>query len=48
MEQAAQVGDRDTVPEGVQETWRCGTERDEHSGDGLMVGLADLSGLFQS
>jgi len=30
-----------------QETWRCSTEgRSGHGGDGLMVGLDDLRGLF--
>ena len=40
-----------TVPGGVQEEGRCGTEGHEydgHSGDGSTVGLDDLSGLFQS
>ena len=34
---------------GVQELSRCGTENmvSELRGDGLMVGLNDLSGLFQ-
>jgi len=34
-----------TIPGGVQEPWRCGTEG--RGGDGQMVGLDDLRGLFQ-
>ena len=38
-----------TVRGNVQETCRCGTEGcvSGHGGDGLMVGLDGLSGLFQ-
>ena len=38
-----------TILGGVQETCRCGTEGcvSGHGGDGLMVGLDGLSGLFQ-
>ena len=38
-----------TAQGGADELWRCGTEDvvSGHSGDGLMVGLNDLSGLFQ-
>ena len=43
LEQAAHGDGGDTPPGGVQEMWRCGTEG--HGGDGLMVGLDDLSGL---
>jgi len=48
-EEAAQGGGGVTAPGGVQEMWRCGTEGcgSGHGGDGLMVGLGDLSGLFQ-
>ena len=50
LKHAAQGGGRVTIPEGVQETWRCNTEG--HSlvgniGARWMVGLDDLSGLFQ-
>jgi len=40
-----------TAPGAVQATWRCGTEGmwfSGHGGDGLIVGLDDLSSLFQS
>ena len=35
-----------TAQGGADELWRCGTEDvvSGHSGDGLMVGLNDLSG----
>ena len=50
LEWAGQGGDGVTVPVGVQETWRCGSE-----GHGLVgnvggrwtVGLDDLRGLFK-
>ena len=48
MAQAAQGGGEVTVPGGVQEPRRCGTERHGQWAwwGGLMVGN-DLSGLFQ-
>ena len=51
LKQTAQRGSAVTVPGGVQETWRCGTEG--HGlvgmvGDGLTVELDDLCNLFQS
>ena len=49
LEQAAQVGGGVTVPGSAQEAWRCGAEGHEaisgHGGDGLAVGLGDLSGF---
>jgi len=37
-----------TIPGGVQETWRCGTEgHSEHGGDGSLFRLDDRSSLFQ-
>lgn len=33
------------MPEAAQEMWICGTEG--HGGDGLMLELRDLRGLFQ-
>jgi len=46
LAQAAQGGGGVTVPRGVQELWRSGTEVSGCGGDGFMVGLDDLSGLF--
>ena len=50
LEQAAQGGGGVNVPGDVQETFMCGTEDTVrgHGGDGLIVGLNDLRGLFQS
>jgi len=49
--QAAQEGGAVTVYGGVQEPWRCGTERlwsvGSTGGGELSVGLDDLRGLFQ-
>ena len=47
---AAQGGGGVTVPGGVQELWRCGTEGRVQWAwwDGLMVGINDLRGLSQS
>jgi len=47
--QAAQGGGGVTNPGGVPEPCGCGTEDvvSGHGGDGLMVGLGDLRGLFQ-
>ena len=49
--QAAQKGGAVTVYGGVQEPWRCGTERlwsvGSTGGGELSVGLDDLRGLFQ-
>ena len=36
----------DSVPRGVQELWRCGTEGNDQWG-WVGVGLGDLRGLFQ-
>ena len=49
LEQTAQGGGRLTIPESVQEKGRGGTEMrfSGHGGDGLTVGLDDLSRLFQ-
>ena len=48
MAQAAQGGGGVTVPGGVQEPCRCDTvgRGEWYDGDGLTVGLDDLSGLF--
>ena len=47
--EAAQGGGGVTIPGGVQGKGGCGNEDmvSGHGGDGLMVGLDDLSGLFQ-
>jgi len=45
LEQDAKGGGGVIIPGGVQEMCRCVTEG--HGGDELMVGLDDLSGLFQ-
>ena len=47
--QAAQGGGGVTVSGGVEGMCGCGTEDmvNGHGGDGLAVGLDDLSGLFQ-
>ena len=47
--QAAQGGGEVTIPGGVPEPCGCGTEgRGQWAGgDGLVVGLGDLRGLFQ-
>ena len=49
MAEAAQGGGGVTIPGGVQGKGGCGNEDmvSGHGGDGLMVGLDDLSGLFQ-
>jgi len=49
LAQAAQRGVAVTIPGGVQEPQRRGTEDtvSGHGGDELMVGLNDTSGLFQ-
>ena len=50
MEQAAQGGGEVTNPRSIQETFRCCTEGHGlvgNIGDGWMVGLDDLRGLFQ-
>ena len=45
--QAAQGGGGVTIPGGVQELCRCGTEgHSGHGEDGLMAGLGDLKGLY--
>jgi len=48
--QAAQGGGGVTVPGGVPEPCGCGTEdmASGHGGDGLIFGLDDSRGLFQS
>ena len=47
--QAAQGGGGVTIPESVQETWRCGNEGHGcgHGEYGSMTELDDLAGLFQ-
>jgi len=50
LERAAQGGGGVTVPEGVQETFRCFTEGCGlvgNTADRWMVGLNDFRGLFQ-
>ena len=50
LEQAAQGGGEVTNHRGIQETFRCCTEGHGlvgNIGDGWMVGLDDLRGLFQ-
>lgn len=48
LAQAAQRGGAVTITRSVLEPQRCGTEDTVHTvGDDLMVGLNDLSGLFQ-
>ena len=50
LEQATQEGGRFTVPGGAQEMLRCVTEGTGLmgiGGDGLMLGLDYLKGLFQ-
>ena len=48
LAQAAQGSQGVTIPGGVQEAWRCGTEgHSMHGGDGLMFGIDDLRDLFQ-
>jgi len=48
LEQAAQGGGGVTVPGGIQELRRCGTEEHlGHDGDGLMIGLDDSRSIFQ-
>ena len=46
----AQGGGGVTISGGVQELWRCGTEGHGqwYGREELMVGLDDLSGLFQT
>jgi len=44
---AAQGGGGITIPRGVQGIWRSGTEGRGHGVGRLVVGLHDLSGLFQ-
>ena len=50
MAQAAQGGGGVTVPGGVAEPCGCGTEdvASGHGGGGLIFGLDDSRGLFQS
>jgi len=50
LNQAAQGGGGVPIPGGAQKTSRCGTwghGLSRHGGDGWMVGLDDLGGLFQ-